>query len=50
MLPVDLLDQQANLIDRIFTFAFDVLDLHAVELRIRPPAAEARDQVHLRSI
>jgi hypothetical protein len=43
-LPVDLLDQQANLIDRIFTFAFDVLDLRAVELRIRPPMVEARQE------
>jgi len=41
-LPLDLLDQQANLIDRIFSFAFDVLDLQAIELRIRPTAAPNR--------
>jgi hypothetical protein len=39
-LPADLLDQQANLIDRVFAFAFDVLNLQAIELRIRPPAAK----------
>ena len=39
-LPVDLLDQQGNLIDRIFAFAFDVLDLQAIELRIHPPEWE----------
>jgi hypothetical protein len=35
-LPADLLDQQSDLIDRVFAFAFDVLGLRAVELRIRP--------------
>jgi hypothetical protein len=40
-LPFDLLDRQANLLDRVFAFAFDVLDLKAVELRIRPPTAQA---------
>jgi hypothetical protein len=39
-LPEALLDQQANLIDRVLTFAFDVLDLQAVELRIRSTSAE----------
>jgi hypothetical protein len=34
--PEDLLAQQSDLIDRIFTFAFDVLDLKAIDLRIRP--------------
>jgi hypothetical protein len=35
-LPVDSLDQQADLIDRVFAFAFDVLELQAIELRVRP--------------
>ena len=39
-LPVDLLDQPGTLIDRIFSFAFDVLEVQTVELRIRPPATE----------
>jgi hypothetical protein len=34
--PEDLIMQQPDLIDRIFTFAFDVLDLQAIDLRIRP--------------
>ena len=34
--PEDLLVQQPDLIDRIFTFAFDVLDLQTIDLRIRP--------------
>jgi hypothetical protein len=34
--PEDLVAQQPDLIDRIFTFAFDVLDLQAIDLRIRP--------------
>ena len=49
-LPVDLLDQQANLIDRVLAFAFDVLELQAVELRIRPRAAEGGYRVRLPSI
>ena len=49
-LPVDLLDQQPNLIDRVFAFAFDVLELQAVELRIRPRTAEGRYRVRPRSI
>jgi hypothetical protein len=49
-LPVNLLDQQANLIDRVFAFAFDVLDLQAVELRIRPSAAEGGYRIRQRSI
>jgi hypothetical protein len=32
----DLVAQQPDLIDRIFTFAFDVLDLQTIDLRIRP--------------
>jgi hypothetical protein len=35
-IPEDLVAQQPDLIDRIFTFAFDVLDLKAIDLRIRP--------------
>jgi hypothetical protein len=34
--PEDLVAQQPDLIDHIFTFAFDVLDLQAIDLRIRP--------------
>jgi hypothetical protein len=34
--PEDLVAQQPDLIDRIFSFAFDVLDLQAIDLRIRP--------------
>lgn len=32
----DLIVQQPDLIDRIFTFAFDVLGLQTIDLRIRP--------------
>jgi hypothetical protein len=32
----DLVAQQPDLIDRIFTFAFDVLDLRTIDLAIRP--------------
>ena len=34
--PEDLVAQQPDLIDRIFTFAFDVLGLQSIDLRIRP--------------
>jgi hypothetical protein len=34
--PEELVAQQPDLIDRIFTFAFDVLDLQTIDLRIRP--------------
>jgi hypothetical protein len=34
--PEDLVAQQPDLIDRIFTFAFDVLGLQIVDVRIRP--------------
>ncbi len=34
--PEDLVAQQPDLIDRIFTFAFDVLGLQTIDLRIRP--------------
>jgi hypothetical protein len=35
-IPEDLVTQQPDLIDRIFTFAFDVLELQTIDLRIRP--------------
>src|SRR5689334_17974569 len=34
--PGDLIVQQPDLIDRIFTFAFDVLGLQIIDLRICP--------------
>ena len=34
--PEDLIAQQSDLIDRIFTFAFDVLGIQAIDIRIRP--------------
>jgi hypothetical protein len=34
--PEDLIAQQPDLLDRIFTFAFDVMDLQTIDLRIRP--------------
>ena len=34
-LPADLVAQQSDLLDRVFAFAFDVLGLVTVELRIR---------------
>ena len=34
--PEDLVAQQPDLIDRIFTFAFDVLGLQTIDVRIRP--------------
>jgi len=34
-LPMTVLEQQCNVIDRVLTFAFDVLGLQAVELRVR---------------
>ena len=36
VVPEDLVAQQPDLIDRIFTFAFDVLELQTIDLRIRP--------------
>jgi hypothetical protein len=36
VVPENLVVQQPDLIDRIFTFAFDVLGLQTVELRIHP--------------
>jgi hypothetical protein len=38
--PEDLIAQQPDLLDRIFTFAFDVLDLQTIDLRIRPVSLE----------
>jgi hypothetical protein len=35
-LPAEVLDQQSDVFDRVFAFAFDVLRLHTLELRIRP--------------
>ncbi|HEX9373400.1 MAG TPA: hypothetical protein VF897_20470 [Roseiflexaceae bacterium] len=35
-LPADLADQPSDLYDRVFAFAFDVLGLQTVELRVRP--------------
>jgi hypothetical protein len=32
----DLVAQQPDLIDRILTFAFDVLDLQTIDLRVHP--------------
>ena len=49
-LPVDLLDEQSDLMDCILSFAFDVLNLRTIELRIRPRAAEGANVVHPRSI
>jgi hypothetical protein len=51
-LPVNLLDEQSDLFDRLFAYTFDILGLQTVELRIRQPTAEdgsasclhARDQ------
>ena len=34
--PEDLIAEQPDLLDRIFTFAFDVMDLQTIDLRIRP--------------
>ena len=39
-LPADLLEQQSDLPDRVFAFAFDVLGLHTLDLRIRPYQGE----------
>ena len=34
-LPIDLVAQQNDLLDRVFTLAFDVLGLVTLELRVR---------------
>ena len=49
-LPVDLLDEQSDLMDCILSFAFDVLNLRAIELRIRPTSAERRTPIRSCSI
>jgi hypothetical protein len=36
IVPEDLVVQQPDVIDRIFTFAFDVLGLQTIDVRIRP--------------
>ena len=41
-LPSDLTGQQADLYDRVFAFAFDVLGIQTVELRVRPSDDLAR--------
>jgi hypothetical protein len=38
-LPTDLAAQRSDLYDRVFAFAFDVLGLQTVELRVRPADA-----------
>jgi hypothetical protein len=35
VLPDDAIEQQSNLFDRVFAFAFDVLGLVTIELRVR---------------
>jgi hypothetical protein len=40
--PEDLVGQQPDLIDRIFTFAFDVLDLQTIDMRIHPVPLDGR--------
>jgi len=35
-LPIDMVEQQSDLIDHVFAFAFNALGLFTVELRIRP--------------
>jgi hypothetical protein len=39
-LPVDVFDHRSDLIDRVFAFAFDVLGLQTVELRVHLPRTE----------
>ena len=38
--PGHLVAQQPDLIDRIFTFAFDVLGLQTIDVRIRPVSVD----------
>ena len=40
-LPADLVAEQPDLLDRVFAFAFDVLGLVRVELRIQATRPEA---------
>jgi hypothetical protein len=39
-LPIDLIAQQNNLLDRVFALAFDVLGLATIELRVRAAGQE----------
>jgi hypothetical protein len=41
-LPAELTGQQTDLYDRVFAFAFDVLGIQTVELRVRPADERAR--------
>ena len=43
-LPDDLATQQSKLFDRVFAFAFDVLGLITVDLRIRVAGQETSSQ------
>ena len=43
-LPADLVAQPSDLFDRVFAFAFDVLGLLTIELRVRVAGREASDQ------
>jgi hypothetical protein len=38
--PDHLITQQPDLIDRIFTFAFDILELQMIDVRIRPVSVD----------
>ena len=40
-LPANLVAEQPDLLDRVFAFAFDVLGLVRIDLRIRASAPEA---------
>ena len=40
-LPADMVAHQSNLFDRVFAFAFDVLGLMTVELRVRAAGQES---------
>jgi hypothetical protein len=45
--PENLVAQQPDLLDRIFTFAFDVMDLQTIDLRIRPVIRGGGDAVRI---
>ena len=40
-LPADLVAEQPDLLDQVFAFAFDILGLVTIDLRIRASAPEA---------
>ena len=42
-LSADLVAEQPDLFDRVFAFAFDVLGLVTIDLRIRPSEPETKD-------